>query len=114
MEDLRRPQLAYPSRKFRQRRSNELDTAEKTAVVHAALVELSDYDSIARRFRISKTLVSNLVKKAKANRTYFQDIQAKESSKATIESKIESIVTAKLRSGELLMRSADVCERLMS
>jgi hypothetical protein len=72
--DLKSTQKEYPNRKYRQRHRNELSADERTEVVHSVLVGKVDHETVARTHRISKTLVSNLARLAKANPKYFEEL----------------------------------------
>ena len=62
LKDLAQREKPHPCRKYRHRHRKELSVSERISVVHGVLVQLLDHGTVACIHRISKTLVSNLVR----------------------------------------------------
>ena len=64
----------FPAREYKKRRLPYLSTNEKIEIIHAAMIEKKHHDFIARHYRISRSTISLLVKKVKANPDYVQGL----------------------------------------
>ena len=78
-------QQDYPTGRYRKRRMNELSINEKINIVHDVLIRQHYHKDIALKYRITKLLVRTLVKKAKRNKEFFNELRTKEDEKRILE-----------------------------
>ena len=70
-------QQDYPTGRYRKRRMNELSVNEKICIVHDALIAQDYHKDIALKYRISELLVRTLIKKAKQNKEFLNEMRMK-------------------------------------
>ena len=75
----------YPTGRYRKRRMHELSINEKINVVHDILIGQHYQKDIALKYRITAQLVRTLVKKAKGNKEFFNELRMKEDEKRILE-----------------------------
>jgi hypothetical protein len=60
-----------PGRKYRKRSLRDLSFDEKHAIIISSIVDMEKYEDVARKYRVTKALVSYLVSKTKKNPKYL-------------------------------------------
>ena len=63
-----------PGSRRRSRKPRHLNLAEKISTVHRVLIKHENHEDIAKELRISKTVVSFLVNKAKKNPDFLEEL----------------------------------------
>ena len=81
-----------PARKYRLRRRNDLTAAEQQQIVDSYVKEYIPQKEVARRFRVTPLLVSNLVTDSKKRPEKLREVKAREKLQVTQLEAIQSAV----------------------
>ena len=100
--------VPIPMRK-RKRRNCNISQNEKLDIIHDVLVQHTNVNIVAKRYRISYSAVKSLISKAKKNPTFISEIFAKPTIKDLKYEIISKVVN------ELISRDAfiDSCEHVL-
>ena len=99
-------------RKYRPRHRNNLTAAEQQQIVDSYVKEYIPQKEVARRFRITPQLVSNLVTDSKKRPEKLREVKAREKLRATQREAIQSAVGG-LRQGEQVISSSKMVQSVV-
>ena len=85
---------------------------EKVAIVHQVLVKYDSHKDVAYQFRVKPVVISLLVKKAKKNHTFIEELLAKDEKKDQTRESVVAEAKQVLQEGHFIYNAKQIVTRV--